>query len=126
MSPVQRWPPRSVAQTSLLAASPLSRRLHMATRKPRGIAASALADSRTLLSVTLQTPPEVQVVTLSCLASLSKAVRLASMPVWRELCVARWPSSNSLADLDINQPRAWRAFALARSTAESEESPSAI
>ena len=97
----------------------------MATRKPRGIAASALADTHTLLSVTLQTPPEMQVVTLSCLASLSKAVRLASMPVWRELCAARWPSSNSLADLDINQPRAWRAFALARSTA-GEESPSAI
>ena len=78
--------------------------------------------TRTLLSVTLHTPPEVQVVTLSCLASVSKAVRLASMPVWRELCVARWPSSNALADLDISQPRAWRAFAFARSTAQSEES----
>ena len=103
----------------------LHRSLHMSTRKPCGVAARALADSRTLLSVTLQTPPEEQVVALTCLASLSRAVRLASMPVWRKLCLGRWPSSNSLEDLTKITPPAWRAFALARSAAESEEAPGA-
>ena len=95
----------------------------MSFRIAGSAAASALADSRTLLSVTLQTPSAEQTFTLSCLACVSKAVRRASMPVWRELCVARWPSSDTV---HVNEPSAWRAFALARSAAESEETPSVM
>ena len=79
-------------------------------------AGSALAAEGTLLSITLHAPPAEQVALLSRLSCLSTAVQRAAQPVWRELCFARWPSSRAL--VDVTQPRAWRALALARSADE--------
>ena len=78
--------------------------------------ASALAANGTLLRVLVHIPTAQQLVTLARVSCLNKAAHRVSQLVWRELCLARWPSSAAL--VSVCQPRAWRALALAGSVGQ--------
>lgn len=78
------------------------------------LAVSALVSGSTLLCIALQAPRADQVETFARLSSLNKALQRAGAVLWRELCLARWPSSRAFE----SQPFKWRLFALVRSAAD--------